>query len=332
MESNKKQEQSKNFFEKYQPMLTIKSNVSIQLLELPKNHLLSLSKDSELEIYELQFFQKKLKIPNTIHSDTINRVTLLKKGNLVTTSSDKLINILSINLIDYKYEIIQTLIGHTLDVWMCLELSDGNLATSSNDKTIRVWFYNNEEKIYEPLQILDTSPDEVGEMIETKNKILITCSVFDAYYQVQFWDIEKYEKIGVVEEIATCGCNDLIQINDDIICVNGSRDEAGLQFISISKMELLKRDKGFNNNLIDCFYLLKDGSFLVGYGNASDFNDFNNEDNSGSIQSYKVSDDGLNFELISEKKCHNYPVICILELNSGDVVSGSTEIIYWKKL
>ena len=33
---------------------------------------------------------------------------------------------------------------------------------------------------YEKFKILDTGEDDVGDMLETKNKILVTCSVFDA--------------------------------------------------------------------------------------------------------------------------------------------------------
>ena len=86
---------------------------------------------------------------------------------------------------DYEnknYEVVQILIGHSSDVWMCLELSDGNIATCSNDKTIRVWFNDLENNKYYELSILDISPDEVGEMLETKNKILASCSIFDASY------------------------------------------------------------------------------------------------------------------------------------------------------
>jgi len=114
-------------------------------------------------------------------------------------------------------------------------------------------------------KILDTGEDDVGDMLETKNKILVTCSVFDAAYEVHLWNISTYERIGIIEDIATCGYKDLIQITDDIVCVNGSRDEEGLQFISLSKMAKVNHIEDFNNNKIESLYTAKDGTIFIGY-------------------------------------------------------------------
>ena len=76
---------------------------------------------------------------------------------------------------------------------MALELSDGRMATCSNDKTIKIWSFNSVKNKYELYKILSTGYDEVAEMLETKEKILVTCSVFDAAFQIQFWSVEKYE-------------------------------------------------------------------------------------------------------------------------------------------
>ena len=74
--------------------------------------------------------------------------------------------------------------------------------------------------------------------------------------------------MGVVGDIATCGGRDLIQLTDDIVCVNGCRDEEGLQLISISKKAKVKHLKDFNSNKIDSFYV-KDGTLFIGCGEAS---------------------------------------------------------------
>ena len=212
---------------------------------------------------------------------------------------------------------------------MALELSDGRMATCSNDKTIRIWQTNPANNNFELYKVLSTDYDEVGEMLETKNKILVTCSVFDAAYQVQLWSVEKYEKIGVVEEIATCGGRDLIQLTDDILCVNGCRDEEGLQLISINKKEKVKHFKDFNSNKIDSFYV-KDGTLLIGCGEAN-YDNFDDPSNFGNIKQYKFDEEKLEFtEICQKEKCHSLPVLGFYEMSNGDFVSFSREVVIWK--
>ena len=204
---------------------------------------------------------------------------------------------------------------------MCLELSDKNLASSSNDNTIIIWYFNKEEDLYEKLLILNTNPDIIVNFIETNNKILICSSFFNYNYHIQFWDIENYEKIGIIDNIIISRINNLIQFNNDIICVNGSENFEGLQFINISNMEIIK--KNFLNLNITSFYILKDGSFLIG--------DMENE-NYGNLRLYNINNDNLEFEEICFKeKCHSYPILDIVQLENGDVITASNEIIIWRK-
>ena len=222
------------------------------------------------------------------------------------------------------------MLGHTSDVWMCLELSDCNLATCSNDHTIRIWFNNPETKQYEEFKILSTGYDEIGEMLETKNKILVTSSVFDGADEVQLWDITKYERIGIVKNIATCGLRDLIQITDDIVCVNGSRDEEGLQFISLSKMAKVNHLKDFNDNKIESLYTAKDGTIFIGYGEGSDEN-FNDPSNAGHIKQYKFNEKDITLTEIFEKnKAHNFYVLGFNQLSNGNFVSFANDVKIWK--
>ena len=212
---------------------------------------------------------------------------------------------------------------------MALELSDGRMATCSNDKTIKIWSFNFVKNKYELYKILSTGYDEVAEMLETKEKILVTCSVFDAAFQIQFWSVEKYEQIAVVEDIATCGGNDLVQLTDDIICVNGSRDEEGLQFISISKKQKVKHLKNFNNNNVHGFFA-KNGNLFIGCGKAN-YNDFNDPKNYGTIKQYKFDEKKLELkEICVKEKCHSLPVVGFYQLSNGDFVSFSNEVIIWK--
>jgi WD40 repeat protein len=276
-------------------------------------------------LFKYEFF-----IPSNIHSDKINRITELKSGLLVTTSSDTTFNILKMDYKNKKYEVIQVLLGHTSSVWMCLELSDGNIATCSNDKTIRIWFNDTETNQYEPFKILSTDHDEVGEILETKNKILVTCSVFDACFQVQFWSVETYERIGIVEDIATCGGRDIIQLTDDILCVNGSRDEEGLQFISISQLQKVKHLKTFNDNNIDSFYKAKDGTVFIGFGYA-ERDTFDSPNNYGTIKQFRFDEKNIELiEICEKEKCHSFPVLGFYELSNGRFISFAKEIIVWK--
>ena len=313
----------KPIFSSYQKTTIIKQPLikTLQILPLPKNYILLLNSNSTITIYTPIFYNLLLTIPNTIHFNQINKVTLLKNGKIITSSSDKTLNLISINYSLPKYYILQCLIGHSLDVWMCLELSDKNLASSSNDNTIIIWYFNKEEDLYEKLLILNTNPDIIVNFIETNNKILICSSFFNYNYHIQFWDIENYEKIGIIDNIIISRINNLIQFNNDIICVNGSENFEGLQFINISNMEIIK--KNFLNLNITSFYILKDGSFLIG--------DMENE-NYGNLRLYNINNDNLEFEEICFKeKCHSYPILDIVQLENGDVITASNEIIIWRK-
>ena len=311
-------------------VLKPKNKPILQFLEIGNNnYFLLLPLDGDIEIYSKKAFTFLLSIPKTIHSEKITRITELKNGFLVSTSEDHTAKILKIDYENKSYEEIQTLEGHTSRVWMSLELSDGKLATCSNDKTIRVWMKDPANNKYELFKSLSTGYDEVAEMLETKDKILVTCSVFDAQYQVQFWSVETYQQIGVVEEIATCGGRDLIQLTDDIICVNGSRDEEGLQLISISKKQKVKHLKDFNENKIDSFFA-KDGTLLIGCGEA-DFDNFDDPKNFGTIKQYKFDENKLELtEICVKEKCHSFPVLGFYEMSNGEFVTFSTEINFWK--
>ena len=319
----------KPIFSTYQKITIIKPPLknTLQILPLPKNYFLLLHSDSTITIYTPIFYKLLLTIPNTIHFNEINKVTLLKNGKIITSSSDKTLNLISIDYSIPKYNILQCLIGHSLDVWMCLELSDENLASSSNDKTIRIWYFNNEENLYEELLILDTNPDIIVDFIETKNKILICSSFFNINFHIQFWDIEKYEKIGIIDNIISSKIRNLIQFNDDIICVNGSGHLEGLQFISISNMEILKQDYFLNLN-ITSFIILKDGSFLIGEGKS----DNNDNENYGNLRLFNFTIENLEFEEVCFKeKCHSYPILDIVQLDNGDIITASREVIIWRK-
>ena len=329
---SEKEKEDEAFFSKLKICCVIKPKCSIilQVLEIANKYILLLPDKGDIEIYEIKLCKYLMTLPETIHTDRINRVTELKSGLLVTTSSDQTVKILKLDYDNNDYEEIQILIGHTSDVWMCLELSDGNLATCSNDKTIRVWFNDPETKKYEEFKILSTDYDEVGEMLETKNKILVTCSVFDASYEVQLWDISKYERIGIVEDIATCGYKDLIQLTDDIVCVNGSRDKEGLQFISLSQMAKVKHFKDFNDNKIESFYTAKDGTIFIGYGEGSD-EDINDPSNAGHIKQYKFNEKDITLtEICEKKKAHNFYVLGFNQLSNGNFVSFANDVKIWK--
>ena len=179
-------------------------------------------------------------------------------------------------------------------------------------------------------KILDTGEDDVGDMLETKNKILVTCSVFDAAYEVHLWNISTYERIGIIEDIATCGYKDLIQITDDIVCVNGSRDEEGLQFISLSKMAKVNHIEDFNNNKIESLYTAKDGTIFIGYWEGSDEN-FNDPSNAGHIKQYKFNEKDIALTEIFEKnKAHNFYVLGFNQLSNGDFISFANDVKIWK--
>ena len=329
---SEKEKEEKSLFSNLQIYCEIKTKGEIisQVLEIANKYILILPEKGDIEIYQIKLYQYIMTIPETIHSNKINRVTELKSGLLVTTSSDKTAKILKLDYDNREKEEIQTLLGHTSDVWVCLELSDGNLATCSNDHTIRIWSNNPESKKYEEFKILDTGYDEVGEMLETKNKILVTCSVFDAAYEVQLWDISKYERIGIVQNIATCGLSDLIQITDDIVYINGSRDEEGLQFISLSKMAKVNHLKDFNNNNIISLFTAKDGTIFIGYGEGI-YDNLNDPLNAGHIKQYKFNEKDITLtEICEKKKAHNFCIYGFNQLSNGDFISFANDVKIWK--
>ena len=89
----------KPIFSSYQKTTIIKQPLikTLQILPLPKNYILLLNSNSTITIYTPIFYNLLLTIPNTIHFNQINKVTLLKNGKIITSSSDKTLNLISIN-------------------------------------------------------------------------------------------------------------------------------------------------------------------------------------------------------------------------------------------
>ncbi len=85
-----KEKEDETFFSKLKICSVIKPKGSIilQVLEIANKYILILPDKGEIEIYEIKLYNFLMILPNS-HEERINRVTEIKSGLLVTTSSDQ---------------------------------------------------------------------------------------------------------------------------------------------------------------------------------------------------------------------------------------------------
>ena len=146
------------------------------------------------------------------HSSSINFLTFLNDGRLVSCSNDN--SIIIYNKITYQPDLI--IKEHKNSVCCVIQLNSGELASCSYDKTIKL--YNIQGNEYENIQTLNYHKEGVNNIVELNNKYLCSCS-FDSSIIFYLKDNSEYKKDY---QISTNVINNYIysitQTKDDEIC------------------------------------------------------------------------------------------------------------------
>lgn len=305
-------------------------------------YLLVLSAKSEktyfIDIYDLKDYSNVF----NIMKKNLYYIRELKNGNFVLSYEAGKIEIATIDLNKKEINVLQELSEHKSDVYDIKELSDGKLVSCSNNGEIIFWSLNSALNTYEKFKYLNPHPCEYSSILEdTERNKLILAPCFDSYGTCII-DLSTYEIIKTFEDIAGNGGNEIYFINDDIVIDNSAADEVGLFFIDMDKNEIVKHDEKFNDNKSYCFLKLKDGNLLCSVLVENKPMDLWKSDDEGDkddkgvegrcdIQCWEIDDSGLEWKLLCTKeKVDNYPVVSMIQLNDGKIVTASNIVKFYQ--
>lgn len=114
-----------------------KSEVPITSMCLMDDNKLAVSYvDCKIRLMNMEIFSCEDLII-TKHSSTINHISKLNNGDLISSSSDKTIKIFRI--IKRENSCIATLLGHSGSVLKAEQISCGRICSCSEDKTLKIW-------------------------------------------------------------------------------------------------------------------------------------------------------------------------------------------------
>ena len=94
---------------------------------------------------------------------------------------------------DNKYEIHQTLNGHTNDVFKTIEIRNQELISISRDQTIKIWILNQDKKFECITTLIFENKKSNGNIIKLNEKEFVTTSCLDE--TLTFWNSINYTKI-----------------------------------------------------------------------------------------------------------------------------------------
>ena len=322
--------------------IIVKKDKKIKLLESRLN---KINNNIENNLYNN--FDIKSKEPIHIlnhHQDSINCLTILKDGRLVSGSNDK-------SIIVYNKETFQpdlTIKEHNKSIISITTLSSGILASCSYDNTIKL--FNIKDNNFQTLQTLDYHTDYVCKIIELKDKSLASCSSDNSiifykednnnnYIQshilntndyccsiiqtktneicysessntILFYDLDKKELIKTLNNINTNGTciESFTMISKDLLLIPG---ENKISIININEYSLVRIIDAPNSNLIGCTCMLNENMLLTG--------DYN-----GLIKQWKIEGDNLNLVSTKESAQKN-SIYSLIKIGDGHIASGSSD-------
>ena len=308
------------------------------------------SQSSNFTNYKTSTLKNNFKILN-YHTETINHLSILKDGRLVSCSDDKSFNIYNIKsyelqlsikehsngilsftqlnngliitcskdktmkviklINDDNYEIKQTLRGHNNSVMKVIEIRKNELISISREENMKIWILNKEKEF---LCILN--------IIFQKSGWLCTCNILKLNKKefvtlslqdrkLKFWNSNNYSYITTIINIYTVWQVNNMCLINENLLCIGGSIYKGFYLIQISNHQIIKNIIG--NKIIWSIYKCLDGLFLCSILN-------NYSDNS--IVKYKY--ENLNMEIICIKdKAHDDEFInsCV-ELHNGTIASS----------
>ena len=159
--------------------------------------------------YKPSILKNNFKILN-YHTESINHLSVLKDGRLVSCSDDKSLNIYNIK----SYELLLSIKEHSNGILSFTQLNNGLIITCSKDKTMKVINLVNDDN-YEIKQTLIGHNNSVMKVIEIRNNELISIS---REQNMKIWILNKEKEFICILNIIfqrfgwLCTCN-ILKLN-----------------------------------------------------------------------------------------------------------------------
>ena len=295
--------------------------------------------DSFIDILNIKDYSKVF----TEKRENLCYIAELRCGNFVMSYEGGKIEIACIDLESKSLNVVQSLEAHGSDVYDVKELSNGNLVSCSNNGEIIFWSLNPALNVYEKLKYMKTHPLEYSSLLEDKKRNKLICAPCFDSNGTCIIDLSTYEIISKFEDIAGNGGNEIYFVNDKIVIDNSAADEVGLFFIDMDKNEIVKHDEKFNDNRSSCFLKINNGNLLCsvvvenkkmdlsGSDDDEKNNDSGKDNGRTDIQCWQIDETGLNWKLLyTKEKADNYPILQMVQLSDGKIVTGSNVIKIYK--
>ena len=299
--------------------------------------------------YKPSILKNNFKILNC-HTESINHLSVLKDGRLVSCSDDKSLNIYNIksyelqlsikehsngilsftqlnngliitcskdktmkviNLVnDDNYEIKQTLIGHNNSVMKVIEIRNNELISISREQNMKIWILNKEKEF---ICILNIIFQRFG--------WLCTCNILKLNKKeyvtlsiqdrnLKFWNSNNYSYILTINKINTIWQVNNMCLINENLLCIGGNIYKGFYLIQISNHQIIKNIIG--NKIIWSIYKCLDGLFLCSILNNYGYN---------SIVKYKYANLNMEIIFIKEKAHDDEFINSCVELNNGIIAS-----------
>jgi WD40 repeat protein len=301
------------------------------LIKIGEEKFVGFSTDNMIGIYN--FDEKGIKYKTIESPIFLNYVMKLSDNRFLNCSSTKM-DIFSIDLEEERIKIEQEIELSSDDPGlMCIELSNGNLISTGIYKgSLSIWTKNKDNQ-YTLLKKENNILGCNGScLFGISNEEIVAAS---STYELLFINSDNLKVNETIPDIITDDIdrNEFCRICEDILAVGGGYGY-GIYLISISKKNLIKQIKTYNDKIIHCIYKLKNGLILTsGYINRG----FNGQITD--LEVWEFDEKNISLKKMSTIEEVEYaPISSIIELDNKkdytcDFITGSLSgiIKVWKE-
>ena len=196
--------------------------------------------------------------------------------------------------------------AHSDYIWKVIPLRNNRIASCSGDKTIKIW---NSNHPYNLIKTLNGHTGWVTSIIQLKDKDILISGSDDK--TLRKWNLLTYQCDKIINNVECWYSNSLLEIDNNRIIVGGKNV---ITIVNISNDIIEHQIENDKLSYVWSLIQLRDGNILCGCWN-------------GLICLYDIK---LNTLSIREKKTHNKPVYCLLNINKYQFISSSYEIKVWE--
>lgn len=309
------------------------NNDSIKCVTILKDkRIITGSKDKTIKIFNSTNLDLYTEIKASRH---VWHIAQLKNDNIICGEDDGIMELFNINNNPYqlihKYENVSELL---IPIWNIVVLSFNQNIVSCCREGIKIWESSNNYNLIKKLEItiipnnpiMENNGTKVMESIlELPNNKLVSSSDDSI---LRFWDLNNYQIISSIENIGCCSRTGFALISQNTLAI-ANRYEKKVTFINIETYEI-NDIINFNNDTICLLYLRDENILLVGEQNVNDISiiDFNQNDQKIYYQNPKINISNFIIFEDSETKGIN----AIVRMNNEEFVTVTydklTEI--WK--